>query len=88
MRIFLLTVGFVLVGTAGFTPRTAAMPLRVSTGDANAPDFDPGNPASNLVIPLSFQGVFNISDLTPVASPSTSNAYFNRYKSVSSVTLS
>jgi len=155
MRIFLLTVGFVLVGTAGFTPRTAAqaaelalvnnlpgqnpyggwndwpygsvqlsgssnyaaqlftsggstypdqsltvtlwsqtlsgtaaMPLRIYTGDANAPGFDPGNPASNLVTPLSFQGAFNIADGTPVASPSTSNAYLNRYESVSAVTLS
>ncbi|MBU6309602.1 MAG: hypothetical protein KJS77_07660 [Planctomycetes bacterium] len=67
---------------------TAAMPLRIYTGDSNAPGFDPGNPASNLVTPLSFQGAFNIADGTPVASPSTSNAYLNRYESVSAVTLS
>ena len=67
---------------------TAAMPVRIYTGDSNAPGFDPGNPASNLVTPLSFQGAFNIADGTPVASPSPSNAYLNRYASVSTVNLS
>lgn len=66
----------------------AAMPLSIYTGSSTAPGFDPGNPADNLVAPLSFQGAFNIADGTPVASPTVSNAYLNRYASASVLSLS
>ena len=66
----------------------AAMPLSIYTGSSTAPGFDPGNPSNNLVTQLGFQGAFDIADGTLVASPTTSNAYLNRYASASALTLS
>ena len=66
----------------------AAMPLSIYTGSSAAPGFDPGNPSNNLVTQLGFQGAFDIADGTLVASPTTSNAYLNRYASASALTLS
>ena len=66
----------------------AAMPLSIYTGSSTAPGFNPGNPSNNLVTQLGFQGAFNIADGTLVASPTTSNAYLNRYASASALTLS
>jgi len=66
----------------------AAMPLSIYTGSSIAPGFDPGNPSNNLVTQLGFQGAFDIADGALVASPTTSNAYLNRYASASALTLS
>jgi|GEM_PF-5970180 len=64
-----------------------AMPLSIYKGSPTSPGFVPGNPSNNLVAQFVFQGAFNIADGTLVASPTTSNAYLNRYASPSALAL-